>query len=148
MHGDGNASVLKPAEPRIHRKGMCVVCDRNELDQNPFALSHTAGKGASTAEPAPSAGWEEELENVLYNEANQHNFPVLHDSLKSLFRTAVREAEDRAYLKALGEYRNLLAFSHRGDLLYGFDEAVTIAGYGTREVQAKLHDKRRELEKN
>jgi len=108
-------------------------------------MKEIPGEHPDSCKPAPSAGWENKLFQVVndyrWDEADKE------DVLK-VFRSAVAEAEDSAYLKAQGEYRDMLAFNHRCDLLHGFDEAVTIAGYGTREVQAKLHDKRRELEKN
>lgn len=107
---------------------------------------------AKPAEPAPSVGWEDELSDLLAHleRAVRNGNQTLSSEImvKEFFIQALREAGDSAYLKAQGEYRDMLAFSHRCDLLHGFDEAVNIAGYGTREVQAKLHEKRRELEKN
>jgi hypothetical protein len=79
-HSDGcPKNVDEPAEPRIHRKGTCVVCDRNE-------------------KPASPAGWEEQFVEISEQYGGS---PKLWKEVYAATREAVREAEKRGFREAM-----------------------------------------------
>lgn len=82
------------------------------------------------AEPAPSAGWEEELSDLLAHleRAVRNGNQTLSSEImvKEFIRTAVREASLNTRLEVVAEMTEEIDSIVKGAELRGFDEAANI----------------------